>query len=136
MASRSSSEPHADDSNRSIDEWLFFRTSRKSRSPFEKEFDNLHRDARAALTVLMRRYRSDQLRPKDLKHLTDGIYELRWRQGSNHFRLLFCRWGRHAVALTAFYKNQQQTPQADLKRAKDRCRAWYETFGDEPTDDG
>lgn len=113
--------------------WQFFRASADGRPIFQKEFDKLPRDARAALAVLMRRYLLGQLRSGDIKPVHDGISELRWRDGNNHYRVLFFRWGCHPVALTAFYKNQQRTPKSKLELAKNRRKAWTDAFGDEPT---
>lgn len=111
--------------------WQFFRASADGREVFQKEFDKLPRDDRAALAVLMRRYLAGDLRGgDDIKPLRDGIYELRCRRGSVHYRVLFVRWGPHPVALTAFSKNQQRTPQPDVERAIARRKVWKEAFGD------
>lgn len=81
----------------------------------------------------MRRYLAGTLRGgSDIKPVQDGIFELRWRQGNNHYRVLFFRWGPHPVALTAFYKNQQQTPQTAIDRATERRKIWKSTFGEAP----
>ena len=37
--------------------------------------------------------------------------------------------GDYVVALTAFYKNQQQTPKPDLDRALKRKAAWEAAYG-------
>lgn len=113
--------------------WRFFKTSADGRDVFKKELDKLPRDARAALVAMMRRYLAGELRGgNDIKPIRDGIYELRWRQSNNHYRVLFFRWGPHPVALTAFYKNQQQTPPSDIERAIARRKAWRQAFGDDP----
>lgn len=112
--------------------WKFFRASSNGRPIFEKELDGLPRDAKAALVNRMQRYLLGQLRPGDLKHVQDGIYELRWRDGNDHYRVLFFQWGRHPVALVAFFKNQQRTPKSKVDLAKKRRKAWTNTFGDHP----
>lgn len=114
--------------------WIFFRTPADGRSVFEKEFDKLPNYARAALAVLMRRYLNDELVSGDIKPVRDDAMELRWRQLNNQFRILFFRWGPHAVALSAFYKNQQKTPKAKVDNALDRMKAWRRTFGNTPSD--
>ncbi|AFJ34725.1 hypothetical protein W7S_08750 [Mycobacterium sp. MOTT36Y] len=112
--------------------WQFFRASTKGRPIFEKELDKLPRDARAALANLMRRYLLGQLRPGDLKPVQGGISELRWRDGNDHYRVLFFRWGCHPVALVAFFKNQQRTPKSKVDLAKKRRKAWTDAFRDHP----
>lgn len=113
--------------------WRFFRASADGREVFRKELEKLPRDARASLVALMRRYVTGEMRGGgDIKPVRDGIYELRWRQGNNHYRVLFFRWGPHPVALKAFYKNQQQTPQSDIDRALDRRKTWKAAFGARP----
>jgi phage-related protein len=114
--------------------WQFFRASTNGRPIFKKELDNLPRDARAAMTNLMRRYLLGQLRPGDIKPIHDGISELRWRDGNDHYRVLFFRWDCHPVALTAFFKSQQRTPKSRIELAKKRRKTWTEAFGSSPTD--
>ena len=46
----------------------------------------------------------------------DGIFELRYRYGTDRFRLLFIHWGPHLVALTAFQKKQAKTPSPSSTR--------------------
>lgn len=112
--------------------WQFFRASTDGRCIFKKELDKLPRYARAAMIVLMSQYVSGDIPDGAIKCLRDNIFELRWRQGNNHFRILFFRCGPHPVALTAFYKNQRRTPKAKIDTALDRLKAWKETFGDRP----
>lgn len=81
----------------------------------------------------MQQYLVGKLAAGDIKPIRDDILELRWRQGNNHFRILFFRWGKYPVALTAFYKNQQKTPKAKIETALDRQKAWKRTFGDTPS---
>jgi phage-related protein len=87
---------------------------------------------RGQLAVRINRYLAGETRYKDVDSLGDGILELRVRHGNNHYRVLFMLWGPHCVGLTAFYKNQQQTPASDLSRAKTRAARWREVFGERP----
>jgi phage-related protein len=41
-------------------------------------------------------------------------------------------WGPDCVALTAFYKNQRQTPKKDLDRARTRASRWRVVYGKAP----
>jgi len=61
------------------------------------------------------------------------MYELRYRKGNNHYRLLFFLWGPHCVGVSAFYKNQQATPKSDVETAKTRRAQWHDSFGKEST---
>lgn len=80
----------------------------------------------------MDQYVAGQLATHNLKPIRDDIYELRWRQGNNHFRVLFFRWGPHPVALTAFQKKQQKTPKTRIITAFERQKIWIKAFGEAP----
>lgn len=93
----------------------------------------------------MRRYErdehlSDEIKPlvrtycKNRKGRKLQLWEVRKAVGNNHFRVLFIHDGNHSevcVALTSFYKNQNQTPASDKKRAIGRGNMWI-TPGDNP----
>jgi phage-related protein len=98
----------------------------------QEEFEALATYGRAGLAIRMQRYRDGQARRQDVDSIGDGIFELRYRHGSEQFRLLFMFWGPHLVALTAFQKKQAKTPKQDCDRAHDRARRWREVFGAEP----
>ena len=80
----------------------------------------------------MEQYAGGQLASDNLKPIRDDIWELRWRQGNNHFRVLFFRWGPHPVALTAFQKKQQKTPRTRIATAVERKKNWLKAFGETP----
>ena len=92
-------------------------------------------DGRAGLAAVMQRYRDGQSRRHDVDSMGGGIFELRYRCGTERFRLLFMFWGPHLLALTVFQKKQPRTPKPDLDRAVDRAKRWRQTFGAEPTED-
>jgi phage-related protein len=98
----------------------------------QEEFDALDVSGRAGLAKVMQRYRDGQNRRQDVDSMGEGIFELRYRCGTERFRLLFMFWGRHLVALTAFQKKQPKTPKPDLDRARVRAKRWREVFGAEP----
>lgn len=112
--------------------WLWWRKERDGRPKAKEEFEGLPLEGRAGLAKRVERYLAGESRYKDVDSLGDGIFELRCRHQNNHFRVLFMLWGRHCVALTAFYKNQKQTPKADVERAKSRAKRWCAVFGKEP----
>jgi len=105
-----------------------------ARNKAEEEFRQLPDDIQGQLLGAMKRYLDEVSRPGDVKKLDQSIWEWRTHKGNNHFRVLFFSWGHVCVALTAFYKNQQQTPPQDLKRAHDRRKTWVETRGILPAD--
>ena len=67
-----------------------------------------------------------QLGEPDTKHLRNGIYELRTKQGSNIFRnLFFYHRGKVIVVTNGFIKKTQKTPEAEIALAE-RRRSDYE----------
>jgi phage-related protein len=128
----STSDPSRPEKPEQGSHWLFFRASAEGRPVFRKELDKLPAQAVAALIVLMDQHIAGQLAGHNLKPIRDDIYELRWRQGNNHFRVLFFRWGPHPVALTAFQKKQQKTPKTRIDTAFERQKNWIKAFGEAP----
>jgi phage-related protein len=112
--------------------WIWFRPDKDGTPVCKKEFDDLPASGKGRLLAVMQRYLAGEQRRQDVDHLGDGLYELRTRVGNNHFRVLFFFWGADCVGLTAFYKNQQQTPTQDKKRAEKRRIQWKQTFGSPP----
>jgi phage-related protein len=112
--------------------WVWFRNEPGGRSAALKEFQELDVNGRAGLAKKMQRYRDGEARRRDVDHLGDGIYELRYRHGSKQFRVLFMFWGPRLVALTAFQKKQVKTPKIDHDRARSRAKRWRQVFGSEP----
>src|SRR4051794_16114400 len=96
--------------------WEFYRVPGSSaKSPVAREFEKLPHTARAGLNEAMRRYQLGASRPGEVKSFNrEGLIELRWRERNNPYRLIFKRLGSLLLALTAFYKNQEQTPRTDI----------------------
>ena len=68
----------------------------------------------------------NQLGEPDTKHLRNGIYELRTKQGSDIFRnLFFYHRGKVIVVTNGFIKKTQKTPEAEIALAE-RRRSDYE----------
>lgn len=68
----------------------------------------------------------NQLGEPDTKHLRNGIYELRTKQGSNIFRnLFFYHKGQVVVVTNGFIKKTQKTPEPEITLAE-RRRSDYE----------
>lgn len=130
--SRQAASPTAEPRQPAARKWIWYRNEVGGRRLALEEFDSLETRGRAGLTKTMQRYRDGETRRQDVDALGDGIFELRYRVGTERYRLLFMLWGPHCVALTAFQKKQQKTPKQDLDRARARARHWREVFGSEP----
>ena len=64
---------------------------------------------------------------KYMKHMDDGIYEIRVSSGNNIFRI-FCFFdeGKLVVLLNGFQKKSQKTPPEEIDRAKKLKKQYYE----------
>jgi len=61
-----------------------------------------------------------------LKHLEDGIYEVRVKLGSNIFRVMsFFDEDKLVITINGFQKKTQKTPKSEILRAK-KIRIEYE----------
>lgn len=66
-----------------------------------------------------------QLREPYSKHIGDGIFEIRAKQGSNITRVLYFFFvGKKIVLTNGFVKKTQKTPQSEIETAK-KYRAEY-----------
>jgi phage-related protein len=102
-------------------DWVWWPNQKGRRSRAEEEFfSELPPKAQAEMLARIQRLLTGETRFKDVDDLGDGIKELRYRDGSNHYRVLFFIDGTVCVGLTCFYKNQQKTEKTDLDRAKRR----------------
>ena len=64
---------------------------------------------------------------KFFKHLEDGIYEIRIKQGSNIYRIFsFFDDGKVVILLHGFQKKTQKTPRNEIARAKKLRNEYYE----------
>ncbi len=65
---------------------------------------------------------------KYLKHIDDGIYEIRVSSGNNIFRI-FCFFdeGQLIIVLNGFQKKTQKTPTEEIDKAKKLKAAYYES---------
>ncbi len=119
--------------------WRWYKTA-AGESVALDEFNDLGRAdgttkrIHTKLVSAQQRYLDGTIRAGGVKHLGDGIYELITQTGTNPYRLLFCKWGRHGVVLTCFYKNQRKTAAADMTRATRRRDDWVRRYGETPAD--
>lgn len=112
--------------------WRWWRREAEAAPRCREEFEDLPSDVQARLYENIRRYLAGESRRQDVDHLGGGIFEIRYRKGNNHYRVLFMKWGHVSVGLTAFYKNTRATPTPALRRAKQRAKQWTDTFGAQP----
>ncbi len=62
-----------------------------------------------------------ELKMPHSEHLTDGIFELRIKKGTNIERVLYFFYvGNKAVLTNGFTKKQQKTPRGEIELAKKR----------------
>ncbi|MCM1166484.1 MAG: type II toxin-antitoxin system RelE/ParE family toxin [Lachnospiraceae bacterium] len=107
-------------------EIIFYRTAQKE-CPMLEFLNGLDMKMRAKVTrtVDLLRDNGGALREPYSKPLTDGIFELRIKVGTNITRVLyFFVIGNKIVLTHGFVKKTQKTPPAEIDRAK-RCRADY-----------
>lgn len=79
--------------------------------------------------ILMLKTNGNELREPYSKFISDGIYELRAKVGSNISRILyFFMVGQHIILTNGFVKKTQKIPSNEFKRAKkyrdDYLRRW------------
>ena len=76
--------------------------------------------------MLLEQY-GNQLREPYSKHLRDGNYELRTRQGSDITRVLYFFFVDRRIILTnGFVKKTTETPPEEIKTAMDRRKRYLE----------
>ena len=69
----------------------------------------------------------DRLPMKFVKHVRDGVYELRTEYGGNIFRVFFIFDEDEIVVLfNGFQKKTQKTPQGEIEKAIKIKEAYYE----------
>lgn len=70
----------------------------------------------------------NRISAKFVKHLADGIFELRAIYGGDTYRILFFfDEGNIVILCNAFQKKTQKTPRAEIELAKRLRRAYYES---------
>src|SRR4051812_7985934 len=74
-------------------QWKFWRAQLGARPKALEELQSLPEKPKAELFSKMDRYMKGESRAHDVDHLGDGIYEIRYRQGNNQYRVLFFMWG-------------------------------------------
>jgi phage-related protein len=107
---------------------LFFRNPDGSAPAWEwlKELRVKNPKAYAKCAVRIRRLAElgHELRRPEADFLRDGIYELRARQGTVNYRILYFFHGRDAAVLAHAITKENEIPVIDINRALERKRAF------------
>ena len=70
----------------------------------------------------------ERLPAKFVKHIKDGLYELRAEYNSNIYRVFFCfDEGQIVILFNGFQKKSQKTPQTEIDRALRLKAEYYES---------
>ena len=88
--------------------------------PVEKFLNSLDIKMRNKILMILNvlQERGNQLREPYSKHLEDGIYELRMKQGSNISRILYFFFvGKRIVLTNGFVKKSMKTPKSAVELA-------------------
>jgi phage-related protein len=118
--------------------WRWFRSPGSGRIVAKEEFQALAIHGQAALAEAIKRFKKGEERPGEVKKLKDAddLYEIRVKVGADPFRaLFFYDTDVVCVCVSAFYKNQQETPKSDIRTATARKKTWQEV-GRENRSDG
>ena len=103
-------------------------------NPIDPYLDGLEPRMRAKVfraMALLEEFGTD-LRMPHSEHLSDGIFELRIKLGSNIERILYFYFiGNKAVLTNGFTKKQQKTPVKEIELAKARKADYERRHGDE-----
>ena len=81
--------------------------------------------AKIADTIMILQDNGYELREPYSKHISEGIFELRAKQGSDITRVMYFFYvDRHIILTNGFIKKTQKTPQSEIEKAK-RYRSDY-----------
>ena len=81
--------------------------------------------AKLADTIMILQDNGYELREPYSKHISEGIFELRAKQGSDITRVMYFFYvDRHLILTNGFIKKTQKTPQSEIEKAK-RYRSDY-----------
>ena len=87
-------------------------------------------EARKIFYVLDMLKMQERLSTKFIKHIEDGIFELRAEHGGNIFRVFFIFDGGDIVLLfNGFQKKSQKTPRKEIEKAKKLMNEYYAEKG-------
>ena len=105
----------------------YFYKKEDGSCPVEVFLDCLDEKMRAKFlrVMMLLEKNGNELREPYSKHLGDGIFELRVKQGTNISRALYFFMHGHKIIITnGFLKKTKKTPLSEIEMAK-KCRADY-----------
>ena len=83
--------------------------------------------AKMVMVISILQDNGQELREPYSKYLTDGIFELRAKFGSDIMRILyFFNIDRHVILTCGFIKKTQKTPQKEIIKAEGIRRKYFE----------
>ena len=96
---------------------------------FEAFMETLTEDQRKKVNYgILLLKKENRLPTKFVKHIEDGIFELRTEFEGNIFRTFFIfDEGSVVVLFNGFQKKSQRTPKSEIEKAKQIKKAYYET---------
>ena len=109
-----------------------FYESEDNKTPVSDFLDSLDYKMAAKLVGLMEilAEKGPELRMPYSKHLDDGIFELRCKQGSNITRTLYFFYsGKRIIVTNGNNKKTDKTPSNEIKLAKERRFDWIKRYG-------
>lgn len=104
-----------------------FYEKRNGEQPAKEFMLSLDKKLRAKLadTIMILQDNGYELREPYSKHISEGIFELRAKQGSDITRVMYFFYvDRHIILTNGFIKKKQKTPQSEIEKAK-RYRSDY-----------
>lgn len=104
-----------------------FYEKRNGEQPAKEFMLSLDKKLRAKLadTIMILQDNGYELREPYSKHISEGIFELRAKQGSDITRVMYFFYvDRHIILTNGFIKKTQKTPQSEIEKAK-RYRSDY-----------
>ena len=101
--------------------------------PVEDFLRSLNKRMRAKVVdmISLLQQNGNELREPYSKHISDGIFELRAKTGSDITRVLYFFYvGQRIVLTNGFVKKSQKTPLKEIKRAKKFRADYIKRLGD------
>ncbi len=111
---------------------IFFYERENGECPVEDFLSQLNIKMRAKMVGLLEilEEKGNELREPYSKHLTDGIYEIRCKVGSDISRALyFFYYGGKIILTNGFIKKTQKTSRKEIKLAQERRKAFLKKEG-------
>lgn len=106
---------------------IVFYATAKGREPVREFLDSLDKKMRAKMLSVISILQDNgyELREPYSKHISEGIFELRAKVGSDISRVMYFFYAEGRIVLThGFIKKTRKTPPKELEKAK-RYRADY-----------